>query len=436
MVNDSPASILFDVEGNPIGSVLDGYDYRLQVATKFDTNLKYPSNDSSGRIRVSETFSLFDTVHQYDASPLFWDTISVGSGSISSVANQSAVQLSVGTTSGDSIKFQTHNYFRYQPGKSQLIYLTGVFGAKTTNLVRRIGYYDDSNGIFLEITGTDIAVVRRTFTSGAAVDNRITQSNWNLDTLDGSGNARNPSGALLDVTKLQLMFIDFQWLSAGIIRWGFQIGESLVYVHMEQHTNILTAPYMTTANLPIRYELTNIGITSGTNTLLSICSSVMSEGGQQIFGYPFGANTGTTGLTVAAANVPLISIRPALTFNSIVNRGLIQITNLTAVSDQILLLDLWLNPTLTSASFANIDGTNSIAQIDTSATALTGGIKLFSTYIGAGKTTVVSQTDVNLSKKLLSLNAAGSVGDILTVTLSKCGTNSAAFVAIDWIEFR
>ena len=403
-------------------------------------NITSPSYDTFGRIRVSEPFTLFNTVHQYDANPLYWDTIAVGAGAIASLHNDSAVQLSTSAANGDSIKFQTHNYMRYQPGKSQLIMLTAVLGPKTANVVRRAGFYDDNNGMFFEVTGSDMAVVRRTSTSGSPVDNRISQAQWNRDTLDGSHSAANPSGFALDPSKMELMFIDFEWLGTGVVRWGFQLNGQTIVCHIDYHANILNIPYTTTVNLPVRYELTNTGAAAGANTLLSVCSTVMTEGGQQQEGTPFGISTGTVTKAVAGPLIPILSIRPALTFNGIVNRALVNMAEMSIMGDAPLSFDIWLNGALTNAAFAAVDA-NSVVQFDTGATAIVGGTHLFSGLLSVSGTgnnkSGINTEQLMLGRKLLSLNAAGNAGDILTITASKIASNATAVSAnFNWVEYR
>ena len=56
---------------------------------------------------------------------------------------------------------------------------------------------------------TQFAVVSKT------IDTRISQSQWNLDKMDGTG----PSGYNLDLSKMQMFFIDYAWYGAGTVRW-------------------------------------------------------------------------------------------------------------------------------------------------------------------------------------------------------------------------
>jgi len=126
----------------------------------------------------------------------------------------------------------------------------------------------------------------------STADTLISQSNWNIDKFDGTGN----SGITLDFTKAQLFVIDFEWLSVGRIRYGFYIYGKIFYCHQITNVNSLTAPYMVTPNLPVRYEVRNND--GGNVSLTQICSSVITEGGYYPIGKPFSANVGVTGFNV------------------------------------------------------------------------------------------------------------------------------------------
>ena len=99
-----------------------------------------------------------------------------------------------------------------------------------------------------------------TITSGAVVitkrtQQRVIQSSWNIDKCDGTG----PSGYTLDLTKMQMLYIDYSWYGAGAIRYGFknQRGE-IIYAHRIPNANLRTEAYMRSGNLPARYECNTI----------------------------------------------------------------------------------------------------------------------------------------------------------------------------------
>jgi len=83
------------------------------------------------------------------------------------------------------------------------------------------------------------------------VDFKIPQSEWNLDTMDGLG----PSGYDLDLTKMQMFYIDYSWYGAGYIRWGLRgVDGNITYVHKMANNNVNAEAYMRSGNVPARYE--------------------------------------------------------------------------------------------------------------------------------------------------------------------------------------
>jgi hypothetical protein len=99
-----------------------------------------------------------------------------------------------------------------------------------------------------------------TISSGSVIitkrtQQRIPQSQWNIDKCDGTG----PSGYSLDLTKMQMLYIDYSWYGAGAIRFGFknQRGE-VIYAHRIPNANLRTEAYMRSGNLPSRYECNTI----------------------------------------------------------------------------------------------------------------------------------------------------------------------------------
>lgn len=204
----------------------------------------------------------------YDKAPLFWDEQISGGGSSTHSTVESAVTMTV-TTNGDGVYRRTRTYHNYQPGKSQLILLTGVFGIQTANVTKRVGAYDSNSGMFLQITGTATSFVIRK--SGLAFET-ANKGSWNVDNLDGNG----PSGKTLDLSKAQILFFDYEWLGVGRVRCGFVIDGLFCVCHEFLHANVITSTYMATPNLPLSYEINSAG---GNGSLVQICGAVISEGG-------------------------------------------------------------------------------------------------------------------------------------------------------------
>ena len=87
------------------------------------------------------------------------------------------------------------------------------------------------------------------------VNTRYAQSSWNIDKMDGTGH----SLMNLDLTKMQMFYIDYTWYGAGAIRFGFKNNRGeVVYCHRIPNNNVNTEAYMRSGNLPARYETNTI----------------------------------------------------------------------------------------------------------------------------------------------------------------------------------
>lgn len=290
------------------------------------------SVDAFGRLRVSQPFTLFDSSHRYRDNNL-WSTSNTANSTVVFSANEGLINLTVDSTANTEVIRETTKVFSYQPGKSLLIFTTFVFSQPKTNLRQRVGYYGANNGMYLEQTDSTICFVERSSVTGSLVETRVEQSDWNVDKMDGTG----PSGMTLNLTKAQILWMDIEWLGLGSVRMGFIIDGQFVLCHTFHHANIVTTTYITTASLPLRMEIKNTGVTSGSSTLKQICSSVISEGGyelnglQQAIGNTIGSptdltNTGTyynlIALRLKSTHLDAIAIMSALSLLGITNNAI------------------------------------------------------------------------------------------------------------------
>jgi hypothetical protein len=291
---------LFEVNGVATrnGKIVDKYN-------RFPVTI---NSDAFGRTRVSNPLTLFDSSHRYKDNGL-WTSLIVGTGStVGFVTTQGLVHLTVGVGSTASVIRETTKTFSYQPGKSLQILNTFVMNPPKQNLRQRVGYFGADNGIYFETDGTTLNFVERSIVSGILSETHAPQSSWSYDKLDGTGE----SGMTLDVTKGQIMWTDIEWLGLGTVRVGFVIDGQFIHCHSFHHANRIQSTYITTASLPLRYEITNTGVTTSTSTLKQVCSSVMSEGGYELRGLQQGVGTTITSpvsLTTAGTYYPVISIR-------------------------------------------------------------------------------------------------------------------------------
>ena len=151
--------------GNPVpvsaNTTLNSNSNPIYVKGTSDTSFFAPTQtDAFGRLRISNPFTLFDAANRYQDNGLHFNS-TAGGGSATYDANNAAISLTVGTTSGDTVYRETSKVFAYQPGKSLLVMQTFTFAGAKANLTQRAGYFDTANGIYLEQAGTTVNFVKR-----------------------------------------------------------------------------------------------------------------------------------------------------------------------------------------------------------------------------------------------------------------------------------
>jgi hypothetical protein len=192
---------------------------------------------------------------------------------------------------------------------------------------------------------------------------------------------------------------------------------------------------MATASLPVRYEIRNYG-GGPISSLKAICQSVQSDGGQQPPSFYFGAGPAAT---VSITNVarPVLSIRPRLTFNSL--RNFINIypeTCSITCTTQPIRVSFIKNATLVGAVWANADA-NSGTEVDTTATALSGGTLVYQAVLAINTNLQVDLSKIfGINKEFILYNNA-NVQETFTISAVRLGgTNGAVDVSLNWGEVR
>jgi hypothetical protein len=407
------------------------------------------SRDAFNRLRVSEPQYIFSSPGTYDAEPLIWQSVT-SSGAANHNSDTRGVDMTLSGTDGYVVR-QTYRYFPYEPGRSQFITMTGTLGEASTNVTKRIGQFDAANGLFFQQAGDGtLSVVRRSSTSGSVVDTAVVQAEWNLDKLDGTGN----SGATLNPANDQIWAIDYGWLGTATVRYGVYIDGHIVYCHAMHHANVLSASYMQSATLPLRYEIAASGAITGTPTLTQFCSGIASEGGYfEKPGYVFSAGRSSP-IAVSTAEC-LVAIRPATTFNSIPNRIQIEAVEVTigTATDPVEWRAYYYPPgttnPVTGGTWAAANDASGV-EVNASGTAIstTGGYEIARglvasnstgnsrTAMSARLTQVLPLTiDASGSNSPLTSNAGANPAYIALYVVATSGSPSAAGT-ITWQEFR
>lgn len=344
--------------------------------------------DASGRLRVSLPRSVHEGQFEYDIAPRIWDNFTAGTGAIVYDTNRRLITLSTGgTVSGARAMRQTRNYLRFRQGKSAKVEVAGVpvsAGTLTGAAKTRMGYFDDSNGVYFQMSSAGPAFVFRTNVSGSVVEFAIPQDTWNLDRLNGRG----PSRKTLNPNKATRFIFDAQGAGVGSTRFGFLIEDQIIIAHSAFSANVgFPIPTIRTPNLPIRFEVINDGATGADVSMQQYSSAAQEEGSgpqDDEAAYLAFASNGLTQVTVPS-NVltPVLSIRLRDTFGGATVHAQvlpyeIQILNKSNTPGY---FEVRGNPTLTGAAFTNVDTQFSITEFDVAATAATNGTKLIGGFV-------------------------------------------------------
>lgn len=406
-------------------------DATINPASTADGN---PSVDSFSRSRVSNPASIFDAKQIYDDQPLLFSTNTAGGGTATYVQAKAATVLDSGLVNGARATRQTKRYLNYQPGKSQLVFATFNMNGAVANAEKRVGYFDNDNGIFLRLTGSGVSLVLRSSVSGAPVDQVVPQTAWNVDKLNGTGD----SGVDLDLTKVQILVIDFQWLGVGAVRVGFDIAGSIYYAHTFKQANLGTTVYSQTPNLPVRWEVSNTGVPLSNPALDAICCSVQSEGGASPLSVQRTASRGVSGASASTTTQSMFSIR----LKSAYKRATVFPLNGSVVTTDTgidYFGQLILNPTFGAAlSFSPVS--NSSIEYSNTVTTATGGTVLSEFYgisASPGKSgSALVTTSANLNSVLALASDYAGVQDVVTIAVrTLTGTTTSSMYAwIDWLE--
>lgn len=394
------------------------------------------SVDSFSRLRTSDPKYVFDSQFIYGLNPLVFEQITQESGAsiAHSDPNSCAVLTFASTPTGGKSQLQTFEHFKYQSGRSQLIFMTFNFIEPMADVVKYLGYSDGSDGIRLEQDGSTIQLTILSTSSEAT--ETVTKANWNLDKMDGTG----VSGITMDFTKTQILVIDFQWLGVGRVRVGFDIGGVLYYVHEFLHANLTSNVYMRTPNLPLMFGMEASGTVS--TTMKAICTSIISEGGEEDFSHEQNIVSSGSVSAASGARTHVLSIRPKATFDGIVNR-----TNILVGEVDILVLgtspvkwELCVGDVLTgSTTYSDVNTTYSSVEYNTAGTTSGAPARvILAGYVQASSQSRGAATRKISTKLPITLDAAGAPRPLGTLTLlaTGIGASSSIQASISWREMR
>lgn len=395
--------------------------------------------DAFGRMRISQPYTLFDSVNRYEKNNKFSEA-TANNGAVTYSANESAVNLTVANTAGDSVIRESKRVFTYQPGKSLLVMNTFSMAEANTNLIQKVGYYGANNGIYLESSNNEVYLVLRSQTSGTVTETKVPQSQWNIDKFDGTddeystGTTAFASG--LDTTKSNIFWIEIEWLGVGDVACGFVGDGKLLPAHSFKHPNVASnTTYMTTATLPVRYEISTIGnVTASTSTMKQICTTVLSEGGYEKVSQMKVARNTTAKNVTDAEFIPLVTIRLASDrLDSVILLKEFNILGITSGGTANFEVILVKNATIGNSSFDTTTFSN--VDFDITANTISGGEIFKSEFLtSTNQATSAINVDEGYNFDLQLGRTLAGVSDTITLAIRTLSGNHTAIGSLGFFD--
>ena len=382
-----------------------------------------------GDMRMIELSPQFQESFEYtvDNTEKIANTV-VGSGTVTQ-ANAMAV-VSTGTTSASTAQLESKRHAKYRPGLGGVMRFTALFTTPVATTTQCVGIMDETgsseifkNGYAIGFNGTSFGFHR--FANDALTTVQL--SDWD-DPLDGCGK----SGMTLDPTKLNVWFIQFQYLGAGAINlWVEDQNTGKMFIcHTIDYANLNIEPSVFNPNFHFQIYVDNAATTN--DLIVKSCSYAYFIEGftelKELHQTQFSSEKQSKALVTT--EVPILTIRNKANYAG--KKNFIDIlfeyvsVSIEANSANNLgEVRLIRNASLTGASFSDINTSNSIAEIDTSATSFTGGKEVFPIEL-AGKN---DKEAINIIPfKVL-------VGELESLTLAGSSANSATVnAAVLWKE--
>ena len=258
----------------------------------------------------------------------------------------------------------------------------------------------------------------------------VSQSNFNVDTLDGSG----PSGMTLDPSKLNVYQINFRWLGAGELRYAIENQESgdMIFFHQEHYTNQNTTPHLDNPSFKIGYIAANVSAQTSTDVHTYGASMLGAiEGQVTITGYPTAVSATQASLS-ANDNHHLISLRNNLIYKNKINLRLVIPKQISVAynGNEPATISMYLNSYNTGFDTRHIF--NPVGPDNNSSYSVVAGEY---TNLPAALAIFTIPADGNLLINLDSLNISLSPADQLNFTIQSTGIITKATVALTYTEF-
>ena len=357
-----------------------------------------PQIAAAGQLRAVSDTLLSNYI--FDHGPLFnkFSNSLRGDSTVTYDSATLAVKLQTDTANDNLVTHTSDFYHPFIPGASTLFLMAARSGdSGKAGVIRRWGPFDPTDGFFFELNGTTLYIVHRYTFNGVKLENKVEQSIWNGDSLDGSGDINNPSGLLIDITKNNQYWYDYQFLGGGRARWGIFDGGGRIICHTMNMSNgemtglDFTNP-ISIASRPVCWSQYNSGSVASPSQLYALGATVFSESETE-FEKLGRYTTYYLETNIVKANIAdptyMFSIRPNIylqdgTFNRsyyLPKDVEIMSYNSSSVNDDLVRtkLKVYQNPIMRGVSYSQI--TNSTTEVDRYGDVLDTGNRITTLFV-------------------------------------------------------
>jgi hypothetical protein len=388
----------------------------------YNNAVKYsdsPNLDAFGRLRTAAVTNLLDIKHVYDKNPLQVNEVTAGTAT--SVFNQEYARVRMSTSSNNDLVIrQTKTHPIYQPGKSQLF--EGSFSnfQLQTNVIKRVGCFTSTtastynsvfDGFFLESNGLSNTISFQIWRSGTTIFSSSTTT-WDTNEFEPTN---------LDWSNAQLMTVDYQWLGVGRLRFGLALSGQTFYFTEHNCSNNESLVYMSSPNQPIRYEIRQVGVGSGSFDM--ICSQTSTEGALNGLYSTVGViHSSTATLSTSGTKYPYIGYRLKQLYKGVTSQySSLSILN---TSNDNYLMTIEYNPTLSATpTWTDIPNSPFQYSLGVGATTITSSGHIMSSLIGEAGTSALTTIKVDDNQIRVGSNVNGTL-DEMWVCITPLGANA------------
>ena len=364
-----------------------------------------------GDLRIAELTPQVQLTFPYNINTDLVTTTLVSGGTVTQADSMAVLQTS--TSGTGSAYMASRQVNKYRAGLGGMARFTGLFTTGVANSTQRVGIGDDDDGFYFGYNGVDFGLL-------VIKDGTPTwtpQTSWNVDNLSGNNGSANPTNMLLDPTKINVFQIQYQWLGAGEIIFSVEDPADGRYnpVHRIQYANTNTTPSVYNPNLPMSAKITNAGNTSNL-TLKSASLAGFVEGKSE----PKGVVNSYSATSTHSTETAFYHLRNKGTYVTLANRINCILKTLSVGNDANTLstFRIYRNATLAGTpTWVDINGNDSVMEVDTVQTYSSGGKLLYSGVVGK---------DTGVAFSLADLNIIVSPTDIITVTSESSGSGAQA----------